>query len=427
MPVQPSGHDLFAHWLRDHATTLPTLDPGAPLDDLEPLRALIGDARVVGIGESSHFIHEFGLARRRLLRFLVERCGFTVLAFEYGFSEALALDAWGRGAGRDGDLARFTSADLPMGAQELLRALRLHNRTATRPVAFTGVDIPAAGGSLLPALRPVADHLGDADPGALPLAETALAIAARFAARSAAAAAPAWGRLAAAEQDALTAALARLLIRFRATEPLQVARTGRYAYEVALRRLEAAAHADHTLRAMARLFSGGGLTVDTSARETFMAGSVLWHLEHAAPDARVVLMAHNAHLQKEPVSFDGAEATLPMGHYLHRALGDDYFVLGVTSAGGRTAEMPLDENARFGFTVDDTELEPPERGSIEAAFAGALPAGAIGLAGLRRAPKGAGSPDRTRLQGAYLHVPVADAFDGMLCVPSSRVADGIEI
>ncbi|MFF4214955.1 erythromycin esterase family protein [Streptomyces nondiastaticus] len=426
-PVHPSGRDLFAQWLHDHATTLATLDPDAPLDDLEPLRALIGDARVVGIGENSHFIHEFGLARRRLLRFLVERCGFTVLAFEYGFSEALPLDAWARGTGPDDDLARITAADLPMGAPELLHDLRLHNRTAARPVGFAGVDIPAAGGSLLPALRPVADHLREADPGALPQAERAIGIAERFAAGSAAAAAPAWGRLAAAEQDALTAALARLLIRFRATGPLQVARTGRHAYEVALRRLEAAAHADHTLRAMAALFAGDGVTIDLSARETYMAGSVLWHLERAEPGARVVLMAHNAHLQKEPVAFGGSEATLPMGHYLRHALGDDYFALGVTSIGGRTAEMPLDENARFGFTVDDRELEPPEEGSIEAAFAGALPAGATGLAGLRGAPKGAGSPDRTRLQSAYLHVPVAEAFDGMLCVPSSRVADGIEI
>ncbi|MEH6378239.1 erythromycin esterase family protein [Streptomyces sp. KLMMK] len=430
---QPSGRQSsadrapFTRWLRENATTLTTLDPDAPLDDLEPLRDLIGDARVLGVGESSHFIHEFALVRRRLLRFLVERCGFTVLAFEYGFSEAFALDAWIRGAGPDGDLERLTGAALPMGLQEPLRSLRLHNRTAARSVRFAGIDIPAAGGSLLPALHPVADHLREADPEALPLVETAIGIAGRFAGESGAAAAPAWARLDATEQDALTAALARLLVRFRATEPLQVARTGRYAYEVALRRLEAASHADYTVRAMAALFAGAGLTADASSREIYMAGSVLWHLEHAEPDARVVLMAHNAHLQKEPAVFDGYPTALPMGQFLHRALGDDYFTLGVSSIGGRTAEMRLEESARFGFTVDDTVLGAPEPGSIEAAFAGAVPAGAVGLAGLRSAPRGDAMPDRTRIQSAYVHTPVADAFDGMLCLPSSRVADGIDI
>ncbi|MFI0463411.1 hypothetical protein ACH347_04960 [Saccharopolyspora sp. 5N102] len=34
-------------------------DPDAPLNDLEPLRDVIGDARVVGIGESTHHAAEF--------------------------------------------------------------------------------------------------------------------------------------------------------------------------------------------------------------------------------------------------------------------------------------------------------------------------------------------------------------------------------
>ncbi|MFJ1830542.1 erythromycin esterase family protein, partial [Streptomyces sp. NPDC088178] len=83
MPAS-SHHNPFADWLRTHAVPLTHLDREAPLDDLEPLRAVIGNARVVAIGENSHFIDEFALMRERILRFLVERCGFTVLAFEYG-------------------------------------------------------------------------------------------------------------------------------------------------------------------------------------------------------------------------------------------------------------------------------------------------------------------------------------------------------
>ncbi|MEV4460571.1 hypothetical protein [Microbispora sp. NPDC049633] len=93
MPASPR-HDTFADWLRSQAAPLTHLDAEAPLDDLEPLRGVIGDARVVAIGENSHFITEFALMRQRILRFLVERCGFTVLAFEYGFSESFPLDAW---------------------------------------------------------------------------------------------------------------------------------------------------------------------------------------------------------------------------------------------------------------------------------------------------------------------------------------------
>ncbi|GLY71739.1 erythromycin esterase family protein [Actinoallomurus iriomotensis] len=426
MPASPH-HDPFAGWLRGHAVPLTHLDPEAPLDDLEPLGDVIGDARVVAIGENSHFINEFALLRRRILRFLVERRGFAVLAFEYGFSEGFPLDAWARGEGTDDDLSARTAAAIPVGLDEPLRWIRRHNRTASRPVRFAGIDVPAAGGSLLPALAPVADYLREIDPEALPAVETAMRIAETFAGDSAAVAAPAWARLATADQDALSAVLMRLLIRFRSVEPLYVSRGDQRSYDIALRRLEGACHGDYTFRAMAELFAGTGLTADTSAREVYMAGSVRWHLERLEPGTRVVLAAHNAHLQTSPISFDGHLTGLPMGQHLRGMLGDDYFALGLTSTAGHTAEMRRDENARFGFVVDDTPLEPPEPGSVEAAFADA----GLGLAvaDLRRArrelPGGTG-PDRIRIQSAYVHTPVLEAFDGILSTSTSTVADDVK-
>ncbi|MFD0540782.1 erythromycin esterase family protein [Actinomadura luteofluorescens] len=236
-----------------------------------------------------------------------------------------------------------------------------HNATAEAPVRFAGIDIPAAGGSLLPALTPVAAYLRQVDPEMLPVIQEAMRIAGSFAGASAAAAAPAWTRLAAAEQDALSALLMRVLIRFRAVAPLYLSRGDQHSYDVALRRVEAACHADYGFRAMASLYAGSGLTADTSARDVYMAGSVRWHLEHFGPGTRIVLAAHNAHIQKTPVSFNGQLTGLPMGQHLHDAMGDDYVALALTSVTGHTADMRPDENARFGFAVDATALRPPSR------------------------------------------------------------------
>ncbi|WP_066944348.1 erythromycin esterase family protein [Microtetraspora fusca] len=430
MPAS-SHHNPFARWLRGHAVPLTHLDPEAPLDDLEPLRDIIGDARVVALGENSHFITEFSLMRRRILRFLVERCGFTVLAFEYGLSEGFPLDAWAQGEGTDDDLSAHLAEAIPVGVDEPLRWMRRHNATASKPVRFAGIDIPAAGGSLVPALAPVADYLREIDPEALPVIQTAMRIAESFAGASAASAAPAWTRLATAEQDALSAVLMRLLIRFRAVEALYLSRGDQRSYDIALRRLEAACHADYGFRAMAGLYAGNGLTADTSARDVYMAESVLWHLERLEPGTRVVLAAHNAHIQKVPISFNGHLTGLPMGQHLHRVLGDEYFALALTSPTGHTADMRPDESARFGFAIDDTALEAPEPGSVEAAFADA--GLGLGIADLRRArrevPGDAGlalGPDRIRIQSAYVHTPVLDAFDGILTTPTSTVADDVK-
>ncbi|MER7947555.1 erythromycin esterase family protein [Streptomyces sp. NPDC096079] len=419
--------DSFADWLGSHAVPLTHLDPEAPLDDLEPLRDLIGDARVVAVGEHAHFVDEFVRLRQRLVRFLVERCGFTVLAFEYGFSEGFLLDAWGRGEGTEDELRAHLAGAVPVGVDGPLRWIRRHNHAAPVPVRFAGIDVPAAGGSLLPALTPVADYLRQVDPEALPLVRNAIRIAESFAGASAAAAAPAWTRLPAADQDALTATLARLLIRFRAVSSLYVSRSDRHSHDIALHRLEGACRADHGFRAMAGLFAGNGLTADTSARDAYMAESVLWHLDRTEPGTRVVLAAHNAHIQRTPISFGGHLTGFPMGQHLGDALGDDYFALGLTSSGGHVAEMVRDERARLGFTVEHIALQPPEPGSVEAAC-GAAGLG-LSVAGLRPArtatAEPASAPDRIRLQSTFLHTPVLEAFDGVLHTPAATVADAV--
>ncbi|MFG3437473.1 hypothetical protein ACGF0J_09535 [Nonomuraea sp. NPDC047897] len=75
MNVNTSRQTSFAGWVGDRGRALETLDFQLPVDDLEPLRDIVGDARVVALGESSHHIREFYRVRHRILRFLVERCG----------------------------------------------------------------------------------------------------------------------------------------------------------------------------------------------------------------------------------------------------------------------------------------------------------------------------------------------------------------
>jgi erythromycin esterase len=425
------GRDQLTRWLREHAIPLASLDPAAPLDDLEPLREVVGDARVVALGENAHFIREFSLMRHRLLRFLVERCGRSIYAFEFGFSEGFGVDAWVRGEGHDDQLERFAGPAIPWGLAGSLRWMRERNRGARRPVRFAGIDVPEAGGSLAPALDPLVEYLRAVDPDALPLLDSARTIANTFAGRSMALAAPAWARLDVADQQALTVSLTRLLIRVRALRPLYVERAGTTGYDIAVRRLEGACQTDHLFRTMADVYAGRGLPGDASARELYMAGSVMWHLEHADPDTLIVVAAHNAHIQKTAVVYNGILSALPMGQHLERMLGRDYLAIALTSTAGHTAVMRLDAAAPFGFSVGAVVLPPPEPGSIEAAFADAG-LGAC-LADLRRAPRGerrldagsANGPDRFRMHDFYMPGHVFDSFDAIVNVPVSTVADDI--
>lgn len=404
--------------IREHAAVLDSLEPDGRLDDLEPLRAVVGDARVVAVGEGCHFVREFGAARRRIVRFLAERCGFTVVAFEFGFAEGFALDRWIGGAGEDGDLAGMPGTTFAGLNGDMARWLREYRRTSAHPVRFAGIDVPQACGTVRPVLEPVAEYLREVDPDAVPLVAEALAIDGRFGGSSMAEAAPAWGRLGRDERERLTTVLARLLLRARALEPLYVERAGRERYDVAVRMIEAACHTDYMFATMHEVFSGGGLPLDTSVRDRFMADSLHWHMERADPGDRFVVVAHNNHVQKVPIFYGGEMWAYPMGHYLARALGDDYRVVALTHTAGSVPEMHPDGTPGTGFTIVDTPMPAPGPGSVEGALVAAGLGGVPTLTGLR--PFAGGPfPDAVRSQSEETPMPVADAFDAVVSSPAA--------
>lgn len=413
----------LAEWARRHSTALPGLDPDdRALDALEPLREIVGGARVVAIGEGCHFVEEFTRARALLLRFLHERCGFDVLAFEFGFAEGFPLDKWLRGHGTEEALTELRGTPNAGANGPLLRWLRRYNAAAARPIRFAGLDLPVAGGELRPALEPVREHLAATHPDSTPLVDRALAIADRFTGASVAVAAPRWARLETGEQDALTAALTRLRLRMGALEDLLVRRGDRAGYDRAVRQLDAALHTEHMFRAFNELFAGTGAEGDVTVRERFMAESLRWHLDRAEPGTRVVLAAHNTHVQKTPVQHGGELNALPLGQHLAQWFGDDYRALALTHTGARVPDMEPDGSADTGFRLVDTAMGPPGAGSPEAALHDAGLADRVALADLRGSPRGQdGKPllDRMRAQGQELPIPVPDAFDGVLCAPTA--------
>ncbi len=69
--------------LRELALEVRTLDPmDEAFSDLRPLVRLIGDARVVALGESSHGDGNCFRAKARLIKFLHQEMGFDVIAWE---------------------------------------------------------------------------------------------------------------------------------------------------------------------------------------------------------------------------------------------------------------------------------------------------------------------------------------------------------
>lgn len=122
--------------------------PSTYLEDLEPLKTIVGLARIVGMGEATHGSKEFTLIRHRMLKFLVEKMGFNGLILETPQQNAKAIDSYiktGKGDPKEllSELGYWVH-----NTQEMLNVIewmRRHNvQNPSKPIAFIGCDIPIA-------------------------------------------------------------------------------------------------------------------------------------------------------------------------------------------------------------------------------------------------------------------------------------------
>jgi erythromycin esterase len=134
--------DPVAGWVGHHAAPLAGVDPAAPLDDLAPLRQAIGDAEIVGLGESTHGAAEQETLKHRTLRLLVEQMGFRSVAWEEDWTTGLQIDRSIRTGNGDLDALMRQMSPQWQSRQvaDVLAWLRDYNAGRTDKVRFVGVE-----------------------------------------------------------------------------------------------------------------------------------------------------------------------------------------------------------------------------------------------------------------------------------------------
>lgn len=141
-------------WTNDHAYSLTSIQPEAidqqnipstKFEDLEMLKPLLHDKRIVFLGESSHGAAEYSLAKTRLIQFLHQEMGYNVLAFESGMGNA--MNAQGQ---IDKQTAQQTMKNAIFGvwwSKETLPLFEYAKKTQSteKPLKLAGFDIQQQG------------------------------------------------------------------------------------------------------------------------------------------------------------------------------------------------------------------------------------------------------------------------------------------
>jgi erythromycin esterase len=329
--------DPFVVWAKKCAIPITTVEFGNGLADLQPLKPVIGKARVVALGESAHGMHEFLAFRNRLLEFLVQEMGFTAIAVETGFAEAIQVDDYIMGGVADSSTVAQSvfmwSPQAYRENQELIEWIRRHNANAStaRNIRFYGVDLTGGqNGVFINSRRALGTALSYIEQ-----VDSSLAQQFRFRLE------PllekfndkGYPTLASDERKILTAVISDLVSVYERQRATFLAQTSESDYHKAYRHAVVARQLDAYFQ----------LAPDTTAivsrvniRDAAMADNFRWVLEREGPQGRVLVFAHNWHIKKSPSHKESYAEFFPrrlptmMGQHLRSMLGNDMVVLGFT-------------------------------------------------------------------------------------------------
>ncbi len=306
-------------WLQANAVPFTTTNPGGGYDDLARFGQMIGDARIVGLGEATHGTREFFTMKHRLVEYLVKEKGFTVFGIEATHTEAHRVNDYINGGPGDPVVLLTNLYFWTWNTREvadMLRWMREYNATAPadKKLSFYGFDMQFSR----VAMDSVVSYLRAIDAAAADSAEAHYTCYRTYQDRlSPVPPLPYTTASSSTRQQCHNGVLAaHALLERRENE--FVAQSGRRPYELALREARVVVQNEHVKGLLPREGS--------EWRDNYMAENIEWMADVAEPGEKIVLWAHNAHVSRwEPF----------MGVDLTERFEDDYVVVGFSFHRGK--------------------------------------------------------------------------------------------
>jgi len=335
--------------------------------DYEPLLNLIGEARVVLLGEASHGTHDFYHNRAQITQRLIEEKGFSAVAVEGDWPDAYRVNRYVRGASDDAfavealaDFRRFPAwMWRNTDVVEFIEWLREHNDalpTSSTKAGFYGLDLYSLHASMQAVLR----YLEKVDPEAAKRARARYACFDQFDKDT-----QVYGFLTGTGvtkscQDEVVSELVE--IQRRATKYAR--RDGRVAEEEAFyaeQNARVVKNAEEYYRSMFLEEVSSWNLRDRHMAETLEALTA--HLNRASGKAKIVVWAHNSHVGDARVTEMGQRGELNIGQLARERYNRDAVLVGFTTHHGTvTAASDWDAPAERKW------VRPALPGSYEALF-----------------------------------------------------------
>jgi erythromycin esterase-like protein len=143
--TEPTASQLA--WLKATAIEVKAVEPGTSFGDLQKLKAVIGDARIVSLGEATHGTREIFQMKHRLTEFLASELGFTIFSIEANMPEAYRLNDYVLTGSADPKALMKGMYFWTWNTEEVLAMvewMRQFNASGEGRIQFTGFDMQTA-------------------------------------------------------------------------------------------------------------------------------------------------------------------------------------------------------------------------------------------------------------------------------------------
>lgn len=131
-------------WLRANAVAVKTVEAGNGFEDLGKVKAAIGGARIVSLGEATHGTREIFQMKHRLTEFLASELGFTIFSIEANMPEAYRVNDYvlhGRGDPKALLEGMYFWTWNTEEVLEMIEWMRRFNASGRGRIQFTGFDM----------------------------------------------------------------------------------------------------------------------------------------------------------------------------------------------------------------------------------------------------------------------------------------------
>ena len=333
-PVPFVPTEAQQNWLKENVISFNTAEPTGDNSDLEKLKAVIGNARIVSLGEGTHGTSEFFKMKHRITKFLAEEMGFTVFAIEANMPEARKVNEYiltGKGDPKKALAGLYFWTWNTQEVLDMIEWMRQFNASGKGRIEFRGFDMQTP----TVAMDNVRGFIEKAEPSYSDSLNQIFSKIKEYNAE-------------------LMKTQSRSGILYEpvynlANQVFVHLRNHRTDYLKIIPEVEVdfAIQDSRVILQSAQMFIQGKATRDQS-----MAENVEWMLDHTPSNTKIVLWAHNGHVCRCDYS---------MGGFLSKKYGKEMVVFGFGFHEGKYTAV-----GNSGLGVYGTSVSQP--GSIEYAF-----------------------------------------------------------